>query len=132
MNSKGNRVQDAIRSCLRPGVVLCTPGRPKPFEIKSFHDEGLKVDKLTQRVRWDVLDDVPAYMARFHGGEIAIGATHSGWADEGTLERFLQDGHCNQISRASYVASILDASDVCDILPKEGKEKQRIQLKPEW
>ena len=131
MNSKGNRVQDAIRSNLNPGDKLNTPTGRGQFEVRSFGHTGLKVDKLDQQVKWDVLDGVPAYMAGFDRGEIAIGA-RKGWADPGTLERFLQDGHCNNTMRASYVASILDASDICDKLPKEGKEKQRIRLRPEW
>ena len=131
MSTNNKSVEDAIRTALSPGTELYTPDKGNPFVIESFDGEGLKVRKPKSRIfiRWDVLDGVPAYMARFDGGEVAIGATHDP-ADEGTLERFLQCGHGNQTMRASYVAPILEAAGVCEILPRRGGEKQRIRLNP--
>lgn len=133
MKSNESRVRDAIRSALNEGDTLYTPDRPSPFVVESFDEMGLKVRKPKSLIfiRWGVLDGVPAYMARFDRAEVAIGAKR-GWADAGTLERFLQDRHGNNVMRASYVAPILKAAGVCEILPKQGREKQRIRLNPEW
>lgn len=132
MNSKEQRVQDAIRSALDEGDELCTP-TGSPFKVAAFDSEALKVDTSAARIRveWDVLEGVPACMARFDRCEVAIGA-RKGWADEGTLERFLQDEHGNPTMRASYVAPILEGAGVCEILPRQGREKQRIRLKSGW
>ena len=108
-----------------------TPTGRSSFEIQSFNDDGIEIDKLTQRIKWSVLDGVPDFMAS-HGGEIEIGAIHKGWGEPGTLERFLKDGMGNQLSRASYVAPLLEEAGVCEILPKEGNESQRIRLKLGW
>ena len=96
MNSNDLRVRDAIRSNLNRGDELCTP-IGVPFQIVSLDDVRLsfKAGKTTLRVAWSVLDGVPACMALFDRGEVAIGAK-KGEADQGTLERFLQDGHGNQ------------------------------------
>ena len=130
MITNDRSVREAIRSALSPGDELCTP-TGSPFEIKALDDVGLKVNKPTQRIKWAVLDGVPAYMARFDAGEVAIGSK-KGPANEGTLERFLQDGHCDQTMRASFVAPILAEAQVCEILPKQGRDGQRIRLKSGW
>lgn len=122
-------VEQAIRKALSPGQGMKTP-TGSDFVVESLDHDGIKVDKLTQSIFWNVLSGVPKYMASL-GGTVAIGAKR-GSADPGTLEKFLQSAHGNVTMRASYAAPILDAASVVGILPKEGNKKQCIQLSPNW
>ena len=120
------RVRDAIRRNLSPlPFELCTP-TGSPFKVTKFHDAGLEVAtrKTRIKVKWDVLDSVPAYMERC-GGEVPIGATMSGEETPCTL----QDALRTKQMQSSFVAPILQVAGVCEILPKQGREKQRIRLK---
>lgn len=130
MDSCNCSVEQAIRKALSPGQELETPAGRSVFVIESLDHRGINVSKLVQPISWDVLNGVPGYIASL-GGEVAIGAI-MGRAEPGTLERFLQDGQGNITMRGSYVAPILETAGVIDILPKVGKEKQRIRLTPKW
>ena len=131
MGSCNCSVEQAIRNALSPGQELETPAGGSVFVVESFDYSGIKVSKLAQRISWRVLNGVPKYMALYDRCEVAIGAI-MGSADLGTLEKHLQDGHGNKMMRGSYVAPILEAAGVIDILPKVGKEKQRIRLTSKW
>ena len=124
------RVTDAILSTLKVGDVLCTPTGRSSFVILKFNSKGITVSKLTQLLWWSALEAVPAFMAA-RGGEVKIGAV-KGWAKPCTLERLLQNEHSSQMMRSSYAAPILDAADICKILPKRGRDAQRIRLMPRW
>ena len=110
--------------------MLCTPAGRSSFEICLLNDTGIRVSTLSQLIRWSALDAVPSFMAR-QGNEVPIGALND-WADEATLERFLQNRHGNSLRRSTYAAPILAAAGICRILPKEGQEAQRIRLMPCW
>ena len=110
---------------------MCSPDKKACFVIASLEDQrGLEVSKLTQLVSWETLNGVPHYMASL-GGEIPIGATN-GQADPCTLEWFLQKMHRNTTRRGTYVAPILEAAGVVDILPRLHGDKQRVRLRKEW
>ena len=86
------------------------------------------MSKLPGLILWDALNDIPDFIMASPGGEVEIGA-RKGKADSGTLESFLQERHGNVTQRASYVAPMLEAAGVIDILPKVAGEKQRIRLR---
>ena len=131
MNASGIDVREAIVDSLSPGQELYTPTRRSFFTIESLGDpQGVTVSKLAGPILWEALNGVPDYLAS-QGNEVAIGAK-KGRADPQTLESFLQARHRNVTQRASYVAPILEAAGVIDILPIVPGEKQRIRLRPEW
>lgn len=124
-------VRQVVVESLSQGQQLHTPGRESPFNIESLDEPaGLRVNRLTSVIRWEALNGVPGYIAS-RGGEVEIGA-RQGEANPNTLESFLQDRHGNVTQRASYVAPILEAAGVIEILPKEGREGQCVRLLPAW
>lgn len=120
----------AIRQRLPSGSILLTPGAGHPprnqqkFAVTAISNTGVKIDKLGQEIRFDVLERAVSNV-RSAGGEVPIGGKQ-GWADPGTLERFLQDARGNNTRTSTYAAPILVECRVAEYVPAPGAKRIRL------
>lgn len=120
----------AIRQTLASGSILLTPGAGHPprnqqkFTVTAISNTGVKIDKLSQEIRFDILERVVSNV-RNAGGEVPIGGKQ-GWADPGALERFLQDARGNNTRTSTYAAPILVACGVAEYVPAPGAKRIRL------
>ena len=130
MSNDSGSVERAIRQTLDSGYILLTPGRgyppikQQPFEVTAITNMGIKTDKLGQEIRFDVLERVVSNV-RNAGGEVPVGSKQ-GWADPGTLERFLQDARGNNTRTSTYAAPILVECGVAEYVPVPGAKRIRL------
>lgn len=130
MSNDTGSVEWAIRQRLDSGCILLTPGRGYPpikqqtFSIAAISNTGIKTDKLGQEIRFDVLERVVSNV-RNAGGDVLIGGKQ-GWADPGTLERFLQDARGNNTRTSTYAAPILVECGVAEYVPAAGAKRIRL------
>ena len=123
-------VEQAIRQTLVSECILLTPGAGYPprnqqkFAVTAISDTGIKIDKLGQEIRCDVLEGAVSNI-RNVGGEVPIGGKQ-GWADPGTLERFLQDARGNNTRTSTYAAPILVECGVAEYVPAPGAKRIRL------
>ena len=123
-------VERAIRQTLDSGHILLTPGAGYPprnqqkFAVTAISDTGIKIDKLGQEIRCDVLESAVSNI-RNAGGEVPVGSKQ-GWADPGTLERFLQDARGNNTRTSTYAAPILVECGVAEYVPAAGAKRIRL------
>ena len=123
-------VERAIRQRLVSGCILLTPGKGYPpqnqqvFEIIAVSSTGIKINKLKQEIRFDVLERVVSNV-RNAGGDVLIGGKQ-GWADPGTFERFSQDARGNNTRTSTYAAPILVECDVAEYVPAAGAKRIRL------
>ena len=123
-------VEQAIRQTLVSGHILLTPGAGYPprnqqkFAVTAISDTGIKIDKLGQEIRCDVLESAVSNI-RNAGGEVPVGSKQ-GWADPGTLERFLQDARGNNTRTSTYAAPILVECGVAEYVPAAGAKRIRL------
>ena len=128
--SDAGLVEKAIRQTLVSGCILLTPGAGYPprnqqkFAVTAISDTGIKIDKLGQEIRCDVLERVVSNV-RNAGGEVPVGSKQ-GWADPGTLERFLQDARGNNTRTSTYAAPILVECGVAEYVPAPGAKRIRL------
>ena len=126
MRTEGT-VEQAVRQALGSGCILLTPGNGYPprdqeiFEVITVSDTGVKVNKLGQEIHFDVLEYAVSGI-RDAGGEVRIGSKQ-GWADSGTLERFLQDARGNNTRTSTYVAPILVMCRIAEYIPAPGAKR---------
>jgi len=106
-------VENAVRRNLYVGQELPTPTGKASFTIDTIEDLGIRVSKLTQRITWEELENVPQYMTSC-GNIMQIGAT-KGEAKPDTLEECLRQTSGGKTMKASYVASILESADIVKI-----------------
>ena len=123
-------VERAIRQTLDSGYILLTPGRgypplkQKPFEVTAITNTGIKVNRLQQEIRFNILERGVSNI-RNAGGEVPVGSKQ-GWADPGTLERFLQDARGNNTRTSTYAAPILVECGVAEYVPAAGAKRIRL------
>ena len=123
-------VERAIRQTLDNGYILLTPGRgypplkQQPFEVTAITNTGIKVNRLQQEIRFNILERVVPNV-RNAGGEVPVGSKQ-GWADPGTLERFLQDARGNNTRTSTYAAPILVECGVAEYVPAAGAKRIRL------
>ena len=132
IRSDAGLVERAIRQTLVSGHTLLTPGRGDPPQERSpfvvqIDGAGIRTDKTgNHTITWTELEGVVPYLNAYNG--IAeIGAARRP-ANRDTLQSYLQQGGV-QLSRASYVAAILEAARVVGYDHNNGKAK-RIRLLP--
>ena len=125
-------VELAVRDVLGRGCAFQTPGRGyppqgrSPFVVK-IDGAGIRTDKTGAHIiTWPVLEGVVPYL-NARNGAAEIGAVRC-TAKPDTLQSYLQQGG-TQLSRASYVAAILEAAGVVEYDHNNGKAK-RIRLLP--
>ena len=129
INDTGS-VERPIRQTLVSGCILLTPGAGYPprnqqtFEVTAISNVGIKIDKLGQEIRFDVLERVVSNV-RNAGGDVLIGGKQD-WADPGTLERFLQDARGNNTRTSTYAAPILVECGVAEYVPAAGAKRIRL------
>ena len=130
MSSVSGAVERTIRDRIRPGQLLQSPGTGYPpqnqvdFAVTDVGDMGIWVDKLRQWIRFDVLERVVSEV-RATGGAVFIGSKQ-GWADDGTLERFLQDARGNNTRTSTYVAPILVECGIAEYVPQAKAKRIRL------
>ena len=130
MSSDSGSVERAIRQTLDNGYILLTPGRgypplkQQPFEVTAITNTGIKVNRLQQEIRFNILERVVPNV-RNAGGEVPVGSKQ-GWADPGTLERFLQDARGNNTRTSTYAAPILVECGVAEYVPAAGAKRIRL------
>ena len=123
-------VERAIRQTLDNGYILLTPGAGYPprnqqkFAVTAISNTGIKIDKLGQEIHFDVLRRVVSNVQNA-GGDVLIGGKQ-GWADPGTLERFLQDARGNNTRTSTYAAPILVECGVVEYVPVAGAKRIRL------
>ena len=133
MSTEGS-VEQAVRQALGSGCILLTPGKGYPprnqksFAVTAVSNTSVRVDRLTSEIRFDVLEYAVSGI-RDAGGEVPIGGKQD-WADNGTLERFLQDARGNNTRTSTYVAPILVASGIAEYVP--APRAKRIRLLPPY
>lgn len=132
IRSDAGLVERAIRQTLVSGHTLLTPGigdppqRRIPFVVQ-IDDAGIRTDKTGNYIiTWTELEGVVPYL-NDRNGTAEIGAVRS-TAKPDTLQSYLQQGGI-RLSRASYVAAILEAARVVGYDHNNGKAK-RIRLLP--
>ena len=125
-------VELAVREVLGLGYTFQTPGRGDPPQgripfVVQIDDAGIRTDKTGNHIiTWTELEGVVPYLNACNG--IAeIGAARRP-ANRDTLQIYLQQGGV-QLSRANYVAAILEAARVVGYDHNNGKAK-RIRLLP--
>ena len=126
-------VELAVRDVLGRGSAFQTPGsgysqkRRRPFVVQIDGGAGIRTDKTGAHIiTWPVLEGVVPYL-NARNGAAEIGAAR-GTAKPDTLQSYLRQGG-TQLSRASYVAAILEAAGVVEYDHNNGKAK-RIRLLP--
>ena len=126
-------VELAVRDALGRGCAFQTPGRGdppqgrSPFVVQIDGSAGISTDKTGAHIiTWPVLEGVVPYL-NARNGVAEIGAAR-GTAKPDTLQSYLRQGG-TQLSRASYVAAILEAAGVVEYDHNNGKAK-RIRLLP--
>ena len=130
MSNDTGSVERAIRQRLVSGCILLTPGagypprNQQPFEVTAISNVGIKIDKLGQEIHFDVLRRVVSNVQNA-GGDVLIGGKQ-GWADPGTLERFLQDARGNNTRTSTYAAPILVECGVAEYVPAAGAKRIRL------
>lgn len=130
MTSASGRVENAIRNRLYPEQTLLSPGsgyppsRQTPFEVVAISDTGIKVNKLGEEIRFDVLERVVSDVCNA-GDDVIIGGAQ-GLADSGTLERFLQDARGNTTRTSTYAAPILVECGIAEYVPLPGAKRIRL------
>ena len=127
-------VQRTIMNRLYRGQILRTPGIGYPphgqrdFQVTVVSSTGVKIDKLGQEVRFDALEQAVSNI-RNAGGDVLIGGKQ-GWADDGTLERFLQDIRGNNTRTSTYAAPLLVECGIAQYVRAPGPK--RIRLTPSF
>ena len=130
MSSGSRAVERTIRDRIHPGQILQSPGTGYPpkdqrnFEVSDVGNKGIKVEKLGQWIGFDVLERVVSDV-RAGGGEVFIGSKQ-GWADGGTLERFLQASRGNNKRTSTYVAPVLVECGIAEYVPQAGAKCIRL------
>ncbi len=130
MSSGSGAVERTIRDRIRPGQILQSPETGYPpknqsdFAVTNVGDMGIWVDKLNQWIQFDVLARVVSEV-RAAGGAVLIGSKQ-GWADGGTLERFLQDARGNNTRTSTYVAPVLVECGIAEYVPQAGAKCIRL------
>lgn len=107
-------VEAAIRSALRPGVVLSTPTGTATFEVGRISPEGLLLlfgPKKTRTIlTWRCLEGIPAYLRG--RGWVPVAANrnvHSDYGLDGYLKR------CIKRQTANYVAVVLERAGIVEL-----------------
>ena len=106
-------IAGTIKRHIYAGQVLLTPGRglpavnQNPFTVAKVDDSRIVFEFPSGPifVRYSEIDHA-IRETRKAGGRVRIGAAQ-GWADSGTLQRFLQDAKGNPLRTANYVAPVL-------------------------
>ena len=114
----GSTLSVLIKAHIQPGQILLTPGRgnparyQRPFTVSEVTDSWVVFSFPNSRilVQFAHIEKALREM-RKAGGEAPIGA-YQGWANEGTLEQFVQNARGNQQRTANYVAPILVECEV--------------------
>ena len=125
-------VELAVREVLGRGYAFQTPGTGDPPQrripfVVQIDDAGIRTDKVgNYTITWTELEGVVPYL-NDRNGTAEIGAVRS-TAKPDTLQSYLQQDGI-RLSRASYVAAILEAARVVGYDHNNGKAK-RIRLLP--
>jgi hypothetical protein len=126
--SGGTMIAGTIKRHISAGQELLTPGRglpatnQKPFTITKVDDSRIVFGFPSGPifVRFSEIDHA-IRETRKAGGRVRIGGL-KGWADPGTLQRFLQDAKGNPLQTASYVAPVLVECGIAEYT-MEGRAK---------
>lgn len=121
-------IAGTIKRHIYAGQVLLTPGRglpavnQNPFTVAKVDDSRIVFEFPSGPifVRYSEIDHA-IRETRKAGGRVRIGAAQ-GWADSGTLQRFLQDAKGNPLRTANYVAPVLVGCGVAEYT-MEGRAK---------
>ena len=115
-----------IRRHISAGQVLSTPGRglppsgQNPFRIARVDDSRVvfRFPSGEISVPFSEIEHAIAEV-RKAGGRVRLGGSQ-GWADPGTLQRFLQDAKGNQLRTVTYIAPVLAECGIAEYTMEGG------------